>query len=61
MTNFDFEKRTLASPYTVPDGFFEQMEDTLAMRAASIRYNAPSALCGRGCRGRAGDWDSRSV
>lgn len=38
MANFDFEKRTLASPYTVPEDFFEQMEDRLAMRAASIRF-----------------------
>lgn len=47
MTNFDFEKRTLASPYTVPDGFFEQMEDKLAMRAASIRFPQPRLITRR--------------
>lgn len=47
MTNFDFEKRTLASPYTVPEGFFEQMEDRLAMRAASTPLRRPRQITSR--------------
>ncbi len=41
MTNFDFENRTVASPYTVPDGFFDQMEERLALQAAAISREKP--------------------
>lgn len=35
MTKLDFEQRAVASPYTVPDGFFEQMEERIALRVAA--------------------------
>ena len=37
MTEFDFEKRTVPSPYTVPDGFFERMEERVAASVAVRR------------------------
>lgn len=47
MTNFEFEKRAVKSPYTVPDGFFEQMEERIALRAAATPRPASRFLTPR--------------
>ncbi len=44
MENFDFEKRAVPSPYTVPDGFFDQMEERLASRVAEQRPKTTRVL-----------------
>ncbi|MDE7141670.1 MAG: hypothetical protein K2O33_02085, partial [Muribaculaceae bacterium] len=47
--NFEFEKRAGAAPYTVPDGFFERMEERIVMRAVALPAAKPRLLSSRLC------------